>query len=96
MPAPYIKDAFVINTGDFLKRWCNDKVKSTLRRVKVPPVDSKSGITKVRYFIPSFVSANRVAVISCLPGTYDENNIQKYESITSADYYYKCLDDLYA
>lgn len=51
LSAPYIKDAFVVNTGDFLMRWSNDKLKSTLHRVKAPPVDSTSGITRVRYSI---------------------------------------------
>lgn len=83
--APYVKDAIVVNIGDFLMRWSNDELKSTLHRVTAPPLQ-KSGTTKVRYSIPFFVSTNRTKTIECLPGTYSDEKPKKYEPINALEY----------
>ncbi|KAG7891112.1 hypothetical protein KL905_000549 [Ogataea polymorpha] len=86
LPAPYVPGSLVINTGDFLMRWSNDKLKSTLHRVTAPPLDQGTGMTRVRYSIPYFVSADRDEVVDALPGTFSEENPKKYSPITSGDY----------
>jgi isopenicillin N synthase-like dioxygenase len=95
LPAPYIKNSLVVNTGDFLMRWSNDQLKSTLHRVTNPPVDSETGISKARYSIPFFVSANKDKVVDALEGTYSEENPKKYDPITSGEYLAKRLDATY-
>ncbi|KAH3662178.1 hypothetical protein OGAPHI_005426 [Ogataea philodendri] len=84
--APCIPGSLVINTGDFLMRWSNDKLKSTLHRVTAPPIDSQTGMSKVRYSIPYFVAADRDELVDALPGTFTEENPKKYPPITSGDY----------
>lgn len=95
IPAPYIKDSLVVNIGDFLMRWSNDALKSTLHRVRAPPVSPETGLTKVRYSIPFFISADKERTIDCLPGTFDENNPKKYEPINALEYLNKRLNATY-
>ncbi|KIV84345.1 hypothetical protein PV11_00129 [Exophiala sideris] len=83
-PAPYIPGTIVVNIGDFLQRWSNDTLKSTLHRVRAPPL--VQGITKARYSIPYFVTANRDRTIDCLPGCFSEDKPKKYEPINSREY----------
>jgi isopenicillin N synthase-like dioxygenase len=58
IPAPPVPGAIVFNIGDFLMRWSNDELKSTLHRVRAPPrkEGDESEYTKERYSIP-WVSA---------------------------------------
>ncbi|CUM64840.1 uncharacterized protein PRCAT00002455001 [Priceomyces carsonii] len=84
--APFIKDSLIVNIGDFLMRWSNDQLKSTLHRVRSPPKDSETGISKVRYSIPFFVSCNKDVIIDCLPGTFSESEPKRYKPINSLDY----------
>ncbi|KAJ5387881.1 gibberellin 20-oxidase [Penicillium cosmopolitanum] len=90
-PAPYIPGTAVVNIGDLLMRWSNDELKSTLHRVRAPPLvdspDASAGrITLPRYSIPYFISPDRDRVIDCVPGCYGPDRPKKYESITSGDY----------
>lgn len=93
--APTIPGSLVVNTGDFLMRWSNDQFISTLHRVTAPPIDSKTGISKVRYSIPYFVSANKDKVVDCLPGTFSESSPKKYEPITAGIYLARRLNATY-
>jgi isopenicillin N synthase-like dioxygenase len=56
--------ALVVNLGNVMMRWSNDRYKSNLHRVI-----NKSG--KTRYSIPFFYSGNPDFVIDCLPGCED-------------------------
>lgn len=93
--APFIPGSLVVNTGDFLMRWSNDELKSTLHRVTAPAVDSTTGISRVRYSIPFFVSANKDKIVDCLPGTYSETKPKKYGPITSGEYLARRLNATY-
>lgn len=94
-PAPYVPGSLVVNTGDFLMRWSNDVLKSTLHRVTAPPVDSSTGVSKERFSIPYFVSADKNRVIDALPGTFSEENPKKYEPITAGEYLDRRLNATY-
>ncbi|CAI7643926.1 gibberellin 20-oxidase [Penicillium manginii] len=90
-PAPYIPGTAVVNIGDLLMRWSNDELKSTLHRVRAPPLvdspgESSGRITRPRYSIPYFISPDRDRVIDCVPGCYGPDRPKKYEPITSGDY----------
>ena len=65
VPVPSIHGAFVINVGDLLARWTNDRWRSTLHRV-VNPTPDASGSTR-RQSIAFFHNANYDAVVECLP-----------------------------
>lgn len=69
------------NIGDMLKRWSDDRLKSTLHRVRTPTGDEDLG---TRYSIAFFAQANRDAVIQG-PG-------QQYDPITAADYLQQRID----
>lgn len=43
----------LVNIGDFLMRWSNDTLKSTLHRVRAPPkTNNDNGMTRERFSIP--------------------------------------------
>ncbi|KAL1900833.1 hypothetical protein Cpir12675_000709 [Ceratocystis pirilliformis] len=72
-----IKDTVVINAGDFLARWSNDTIKSTVHRVVEPPV--KSAEYPARYSI----APNFDRDIEALPGTYATESEKKYGILNS-------------
>ncbi|KAH0841254.1 hypothetical protein AYO21_06867 [Fonsecaea monophora] len=84
-PAPYIPGTVVVNIGDFLQRWSNDTLKSTLHRVRAPPM-ARDGLTRARYSIPYFVTADRDRTIDCIPGCYGDDRPKKYDPINAREY----------
>ncbi|KAI9834234.1 MAG: hypothetical protein M1819_003072 [Sarea resinae] len=93
VPAPPVDGAIIVNIGDFLMRWSNDNLKSTLHRVRAPPIfegtnDEVTGrkMTAPRYSIPYFCGANRDATIDCIPGCWSETKPKKYDPINSEEY----------
>ncbi|KIW35588.1 uncharacterized protein PV07_02275 [Cladophialophora immunda] len=83
-PAPYVPGTVVVNIGDFLQRWSNDTLKSTLHRVRAPPM--AHGMTRARYSIPYFVTADRDRTIDCIPGCYSAEKPKKYDPINAREY----------
>ncbi|KAF2636800.1 Clavaminate synthase-like protein [Massarina eburnea CBS 473.64] len=71
IPAPYIPNTFVVNMGDFLERITNDKVVSTVHRVR-----NVSG--RQRYSIPFFFSFNMDSDMGVIPSCASETNPAKY------------------
>lgn len=95
LPVPYIEGSLVVNTADCLEQWSNDMLKSTMHTVKAPPVNSETGISKERFSIPFFVSANADTIVEALEGTYSEENPKKYEPITAGEHLIKRLRATY-
>jgi isopenicillin N synthase-like dioxygenase len=62
---PAVAGAFVVNVGDALQRWTNDRWRSTMHRVVVPPAGV--GRSCERYSMAFFHNANWDAIIECLP-----------------------------
>ena len=53
MAAPPVPGAIVFNLGDFMMRWSNDALKSTVHRVRAPSARSDDGsMIKERFSIP--------------------------------------------
>ena len=60
---PSVPGAFVVNIGDLMARWTNDRWRSTLHRV-VEPVEAGGAR---RQSMPFFHNANWDAAVTCLP-----------------------------
>src|SRR5215218_1271802 len=80
---PVIPGTFVVNIGDLMATWTNDRWHSTKHRVRVPPRERRS-IPRVS--IPFFHHPNWSAVIECLPGCLEPGEQPRYEPVTSGEY----------
>lgn len=83
VPAP---GALVVNVGDLLSRWTNDRWRSTLHRVI--PVLSDDKTIRRRRSVPFFHEGNFDALVECLPTCADADNPAKYPPITGGDHVY--------
>ena len=95
---PHIEGAFIINLGDLMQRWTNDRWRSTLHRVVAVPDDTsiddnhddgdntvltRSGRRQsIAFFVNMNGNANVVPFESCV----DENNPVKYGAIRASDH----------
>lgn len=75
-------DHFIINIGDLMSNWTNDKWVSTLHRV-VPHPET---LGQRRMSFPFFHNPNPDALIECIPGCYDEGNPPKYQPIVAKEH----------
>lgn len=77
--APVIEGGFIVNSGDLLKRWTNDRFLSTPHRAF-----NRSG--EDRYAIPFFFDCHVDNVLECLPSCHGPGNPPKYPPISYMDY----------
>ncbi|HJU15499.1 MAG TPA: 2-oxoglutarate and iron-dependent oxygenase domain-containing protein [Stellaceae bacterium] len=77
--APGVEGAFVVNGGDILHRWTNERFLSTPHRVR-----NVSG--RVRYAIPFFCDPDHDTIIDCLPTCRTADTPPKYPPIRFGDY----------
>jgi isopenicillin N synthase-like dioxygenase len=76
--------SFVINIGDMMMRWTNDRWISTLHRVANPPRDKALGSR--RQSMVFFLNANGDAEITCIESCCTPERPAKYPPITTGDY----------
>jgi len=81
LDVPHLPGCFVVNIGDMLARWTNDRWVSTLHRVVNPPLD-RLGESR-RQSVVFFQNPNYDAVVSCLPSCADPANPPKYLTTTA-------------
>ena len=81
--APCVGDAFVINIGDLLARWTNDRWVSTLHRV-VEPEGGKS--TARRQSIAYFMNPNYDAEIAAINTCVKEGDQPLYDTVLAGKY----------
>lgn len=81
---PAIDGTFVVNLGDMMMRWTNDRWWSTPHRVAVP--DAQDRPRSERLSIGYFVGPNYDALIRCLPTCRDAQGETRYPPITVHDY----------
>ena len=82
VPAVPIPGAFVVNIGDSIMRWTNDRFVSTPHRVI-----NRSG--RDRLSLPYFVNAAYDAVIECLPTCQGPDNPAKYPPLNQGPLVYQ-------
>ena len=75
---------FLVNIGDLLAEWTNDRWHSTLHRVVPPPAVADGPVR--RRSIAWFQQPNWDAVIECLPACHDEANPARYRPVTSGEH----------
>ena len=81
---PAIDDAYVVNIGDAMMRWTNDRWQSTLHRVVNSPADARAGSR--RQSIPFFHNPNKDAVIECLDAFSGPESPARYPPIAYGEY----------
>lgn len=73
--APVVEDAFVVNSGELLKQWSNDRFLSA-RHFANNDADAS------RYSIPLFFNANGDWPMACLPSCHGPDNPPRYPTIS--------------
>ena len=81
LDVPHRPGCFVVNIGDMLARWTNDRWVSTLHRVVNPPPDRVA--ESRRQSVVFFQNPNYDALVSCLPSCTDATHPPKYPPTTS-------------
>ncbi len=80
---PRVPGTFVINIGDLMAEWTNDRWRSTWHRVVNPPRD-KTDASKLSLLF--FQQPNYDARIECLPTCTSADNPPKYAPVMSGEY----------
>ena len=78
-----VPDAFLVNIGDLMMRWTNNRYKSTMHRVISKPHG------KSRYSCAYFCEGQLDRVVECLPTCLAPGDKPKYEPIRAEDHYIK-------
>jgi isopenicillin N synthase-like dioxygenase len=78
------ENAYVINIGDLMQHWTNDRWVSTLHRV-VNPAEG-TGWSSRRISLGYFCHPNYDAELACLPTCVDAAHPSRYEPILAGDY----------
>lgn len=84
LDVPTVPDSFVVNIGDAMMRWTNDRWISTVHRVINPPTEVRG--TSRRQSIAFFLNPNPQAEIRCLEAFCSEENPARYPPITWEEY----------
>ena len=87
--APPVRDTFLLNLGDLMPRWSNDRFVSTPHRVL-----NRSG--RERFSIAYFFDPGMDAVIECLPTCHTAEAPPRYPPVRYGDYLMERLDKNYA
>jgi isopenicillin N synthase-like dioxygenase len=86
-----VEDHIVVNVGDMLQRYTNDKLISTTHRVINPP---KEKWAEPRFSIPFFLHPRPEARLDCLPSCIDSENPKKYEDCSANEFLIQRLKEI--
>jgi len=79
LQVPVLENAFVVNTGELLRQWTND------RFISVKHFANNNTDQSSRYSIPFFLNANSDWVMTCIPSCTDVDNPPKYPPVSYAN-----------
>lgn len=82
--ARVVPNSFVINVGDLLSRWTNDRWRSTLHRVSNPS-RKLTGSTR-RLSMVAFTGPSADTLVTAIPTCVSEKNPARYEPVKAGDY----------
>ena len=77
---PRMAGEILVNTGQFLERWTNERFRASPHRV-IPPLDRE------RYSVACFINTAFEPVCECLPGCSGPDNPPKYGPESYWDFY---------
>lgn len=92
-PVPH---SIIVNVGDMLMRWSNDRLKATLHQVISPPGFTAEDAIPERYSIAFFCNANKDTEIECLETCRNESEPAKYPPVNAHAYLTQRLVDTIA
>ena len=75
-------DSFVVNIGDLMMTWTNDRWLSNLHRVANPPAGARTG----RLSIAFFAHPNHDALIECIETCRRPGEAPRHEAVMAGDY----------
>lgn len=82
--ARVVPESFVINVGDLLSRWTNDRWRSTLHRVSNPS-RTLTGSTR-RLSMVAFTGPSADTLVTAIPTCVTLERASKYEPVNAGDY----------
>ncbi len=77
--APLLEEAFIVNSGELLRTWTND------RFISVKHFANNNTGSESRYSIPFFLNANSDYRMTCIPSCCGPENPAKYPPISYAE-----------
>ena len=84
MDAPVVPEGFVVNIGDLMMTWTNDRWLSNLHRVVNPPPNA-AGSTR-RVSLVYFANCNPEARIECLPTCMGPDRPPRHPPVTAGEH----------
>src|SRR5262245_63611880 len=84
------RDQFIVNVGDMMQRWTNDRWLSNQHRVVNPAAERRSGSRRMS--IGYFLHPNYDAEIACLPTCSGSGKPARYEPVRAGDLMRKKLE----
>jgi isopenicillin N synthase-like dioxygenase len=82
---PFVENSFVINLGDLMSRWTNDRWISTPHRVVAPSDKTNDNLYPSRQSIAFFCLINPDEMVTCIPTCSSKDQPAKYPPIKSWD-----------
>ncbi|MFC1411265.1 isopenicillin N synthase family dioxygenase [Streptacidiphilus sp. N1-12] len=83
LDVPAVDGSFVVNIGDLMAIWTNDRWVSTVHRVVNPPREQSS---RERFSVPFFHQPNYSALIECIPTCAGPGNPPRHPAVRSGEY----------
>lgn len=83
MRVPVVAGSFIVNIGDLMEVWTNDRWRSAKHRVPVPSSDVRS---TARVSIPFFHQPNWSVEVACLDSCRDDGEEPRHQPVTSGAY----------
>ncbi len=87
---PVVRGSFVVNLGDLMAAWTNDRWTSTLHRVVIPEGDMDDRISIAFFHQPAYD-----ALIECIPTCTSPDNPPRHEPTTSGEWILSMLQKVY-
>ena len=86
-PVEAPEGSLVINLGDMLARWSNDRYPSTPHRVVGP-------VARDRVSIPFFINPDPTTLVDCIPSCVTDGHPQRYSQITAGTFLAMRIDGI--